>query len=65
MSLRSIRKSNKMSQIELAEKSGIKQSTISQYECGSRKPSIKNAKRLADALGISLDEIFLLFNISN
>lgn len=65
MSLRELRKSKGLSQIELSKLSGIRQSTISQYENGSRKPSMSKAKKLADALSVTLDDIFLLLNISN
>lgn len=64
MSLRELRKNKGLSQVELSEISGIRQSTLSQYENGSRKPSMSKAKKLADALNMSLDDIFLLLNIS-
>ncbi len=44
-------------QNDLSELSGVSQSLISDY-CKDRKvPSLKNARALADALGISLDEL--------
>ena len=43
------------SQSELAEKSGIQQSTLSQYEGGLRRPSIINLRRLSRALTVSVD----------
>jgi transcriptional regulator with XRE-family HTH domain len=39
---------------------GVFQSEISEIECGRRKPSIYLAKRIAKALGISLDDLFLI-----
>jgi len=64
MSLREARKERGLSQVDLVKISGIRQSTLSQYENGQRLPTIGNAKKLADALGMTVDEIFLLLNIS-
>ncbi len=55
--LRAVRRSKKVTQIELAEKSGIAQQTLSLYERGLNTPLLDNAKILADALGVSLDEL--------
>ena len=44
-----------MSQVELAEKTGISRDAISKYERGDVIPSIEYAKRIADVLGVSLD----------
>lgn len=44
-----------MSQVELAEKTGISRDAISKYERGDVMPSIEYAKRIADVLGVSLD----------
>ncbi len=44
-----------MSQVELAEKTGISRDAISKYERGDVMPSIEYAKRIADILGVSLD----------
>ena len=45
----------KLSQSELAEKSGLQASAISHFESGTRKPSFNNLRRLADALKVSTD----------
>ncbi len=46
------------SQLELAERSGVPQSSISQIERGSRKyPTYENIKKIAKALDIKLDEL--------
>lgn len=46
-----------MTQEELAERAGLKQSTISHLETGKRKPSLSTLKRLATVLGCTLDEL--------
>jgi transcriptional regulator with XRE-family HTH domain len=50
-----LKKLKKMSQVELAEKTGISRDAISKYERGDVSPSVEYAKRIADALGVSLD----------
>lgn len=45
-----------LSQYRLAARSGVEQNYISQYERDKHVPSITNTVRLADALGISIDE---------
>lgn len=44
-----------MSQVELAEKTGISRDAISKYERGEVMPSVEYAKRIAHILGVSLD----------
>jgi transcriptional regulator with XRE-family HTH domain len=44
-----------LKQADLAERTGLKQSAISHFECGRRLPSMKNLVRLADALECSAD----------
>lgn len=53
-----------LTQQELANMVGLSQETISQYEIGSRTPNIITAKKIADALHVSLDVIFFGSNIS-
>lgn len=60
MTLKQFRKEKGLSQTELADKVGLKQTTISQYERGTRHPNLAMAKRLANALEISLDDFFCL-----
>ncbi len=44
-------------QADLSEKSGVSQSLISDY-CNDKKvPSLSNARAIAEALGVSLDEL--------
>jgi putative transcriptional regulator len=56
--IRELRKKKRLKQADLAEKVGIFQSELSEIETGVRKPSVYLAKRIARALGVSLDEIF-------
>lgn len=46
-----------MTQIELAEKAGILQSSLSHYETGRRKLPLDIAARIAAALGCTVDEL--------
>lgn len=50
-----LKKLKKMSQVELAEKTGISRDAISKYERGDVSPSVEYAKRIAEVLGVSLD----------
>ncbi len=49
------RKEKKLSQAELGKLSGISGDIIGKYERDEMKPSIDTAKKLADALSLSLD----------
>lgn len=46
-----------LSQSGLAEKSGVSVRTLQEYEQGKMVPSIDKAAKLAQALGVSLDEL--------
>lgn len=50
-----LKKAKKMSQIELANITNISRDAISKYERGDVSPSVEYAKRIAEALGVSLD----------
>lgn len=54
--LKSIRKAKKMTQIQLAKKSGVKQSVISDLETGNAK-STGFILELASALGVTAEEL--------
>lgn len=56
-SIRAARLAALLSQQELAEKAGIGNSQLSRYENDSSTPSLQIAIFLADALGITLDEL--------
>ncbi len=52
------RVSQNLTQKELAEKTGINQADISKLENGTRNPSLKLLKRLADGMGMNLNIVF-------
>ena len=45
----------RLSQSELAKMAGLEPSMISHFECGRRSPSLKNLRKLTEALRISAD----------
>lgn len=53
---REARKAAGLTQVELAEKVGCKQKDISRWEAG-RPPTAATLKKLADALGVSMDSL--------
>ena len=55
--LTALRKLNAMSQEELAEKVGVSRQTLSKYETGESLPDIEKCKALADAFGVTLDDL--------
>jgi len=52
-----LRKKNKLTQIELAEKLNYSDKSISKWEHGETMPDIEILKRLADLYGVTLDYI--------
>lgn len=58
--LKEVRKSKNVTQVELSEKTGLTQQVISTYERGEFTPQLSNAKIIADALGVSLDELVII-----
>ncbi|MCD7824586.1 MAG: helix-turn-helix transcriptional regulator [Clostridiaceae bacterium] len=65
MTLKELREEKGLSQTELAKRVNLKQTTISQYESGSRRPNLQMAKKLSDALEISLDDFVCLSTFQN
>lgn len=55
--LREIRKAHGMTQEELSAFSGVNRVSIAKYETGKSDPSLETAKRLADALGVTVDDL--------
>lgn len=53
--LADLRKQKDWSQTDLATKSGVSREMIGKYERGEAVPSIEAAKKIADALEVSLD----------
>ena len=56
--LKELRLKKRLTQTELGEKVGVKQSTFTNWENGKREPSFENIVKLADLLEVSLDSLF-------
>lgn len=56
--IRALRQARGLSQEKLAELAGLHRTYISSIELGERNVSLKNIQALADALGVSLQELF-------
>lgn len=57
--VRSIRLRSQLTQEEVADRAGLHVTYLSGIERGKRNPSLKNIRRLAMALDIPLNELFL------
>jgi len=55
--LRRLRKSRKLTGLQLADMVGVHNNTISKVENGTQNAGRKLAQRLADALGVSIQEL--------
>lgn len=55
--LKGLRLEQNLSQVDLAYKGNFDRNYIGMLERGERNPSLKNLKRLADALEITLPEL--------
>ncbi|MBR3861114.1 MAG: helix-turn-helix transcriptional regulator [Oscillospiraceae bacterium] len=53
-----LRKERGMTQGELAQMLGLAQSTLSQYEAGTRRLPTDKAERIADVLGVPMETMF-------
>ena len=58
--IKRIRQEKGLTQKELGEKIGISQEAISLMEIGARKPKVDTAKKIADALNVSVMDIIEL-----
>ena len=58
-----VRISQNLTQKELAERTGINQADISKLKNGTRNPSLKLLKRLADGMDMNLSLVFTPKNI--
>lgn len=56
--IRALRQQRGISQERLAELANLHRTYISSVELGERNVSLKNIQALADALGVSLQELF-------
>lgn len=52
-----MRKARNISQQGLSEATGIHRVTIARYEAGKVKPTLPQAKKIADALDCTVDEL--------
>lgn len=57
--LRQARENANMRREDLAYHAQVSLASIAQYELGGSNPSANNLARLADALGISIDDLFM------
>lgn len=55
--LKQLRKDAGLTQEQLAQKAGLKKQNISRYENSHIEPNIRTAKRIADALGVTIEDI--------
>jgi len=55
--LRALRKARGLSQAAVSHAAHLMQRDVSEYERGIRLPRLGAAKRIADTLGVSLDEL--------
>jgi transcriptional regulator with XRE-family HTH domain len=52
-----VREREGLTQQELARAAGVAQSTIARFETGENTPNIETAKRIAQTLGVTLEEL--------
>ncbi|MBA3823073.1 MAG: helix-turn-helix transcriptional regulator [Ktedonobacterales bacterium] len=57
MTLRQLRESKYLMQLEVAEKAGVAPSTISKWERGLTQPDLRNMRQLAVVFGVTPDDI--------
>lgn len=55
--LKVIRKQKGMTQATLSAFSGVNRVSIAKYETNKAEPSLETAVKLADALGVTVDEL--------
>ena len=55
--LKELREGQFLSQMDLAQKSGIGRDTINRLEKGRQKPTFRTIRKLANALGVEPGEI--------
>lgn len=58
INMRALRKQRKMTMKDLGLAVGVSESTISLYETGKHDPDIDVIIKIADVLGVTLDELF-------
>ena len=58
MQIRKLRKSAGLTQAQLAEKVGVSQATVSEWERGDYLPGAQKLPALADALGCTISDLY-------
>lgn len=58
VSLRSLIRRSGLTNRQIAERSGLSESAISRYIKGDRNPKLISAEKLAQALGVSFEEVY-------
>lgn len=61
MYFKELRKNKGETQISLANKLGIKQSTLAMWETGRSRPKTADLPKISEALGVSVEEIVNCF----
>ena len=61
--LRKIREFRGLSLAQLAKRSGVGQSTLSQWETGKHKPRFEQLKKVLDALNITHEQLYQDFDV--
>lgn len=61
MTLKDYRKNKGLTQADVAKRFNIKQSTVAMWESGASIPRTENITKLADLLGISVDQLLECF----
>ena len=64
ISLAAARKNANMTQKNLAEIMGVSESTVGNWECGKAEPTINQAKKIGEAVGIHYDNIIFLEKVT-
>jgi transcriptional regulator with XRE-family HTH domain len=58
MKLSKLRKAKDITQVELAQKLGVTQSTVSMWERGVSIPQTKDLGNIAQTLGVTVEELY-------
>ena len=57
LKLREVREAKFVTQVELAKKAGVSETTIVRLEAGTHRPRISTIRKLAKALGVEPSEL--------
>lgn len=60
--IREHRKRRGWTQEELGQRVGVSKQRVSQYERGERRPTVEMVYRLAEALGVSTNDVYRVEN---